>query len=195
MGRDFYSAVDANPSMAICDAELDICYLSFHLYEEKFGEIPPSDISRESNSNADGWADGSTTPSVSDEHAIRELICLWNETRLWAERLICSGLGLQSPEQILEKPHRGKHQVSGTMWFYRTHGGGVDIFQEGNVGGIDFDFAVEGPDPWRLRIFLVKQYNAGALRKRIYRPLLQDRQRWEKAVDTVLNPESVNRLL
>jgi hypothetical protein len=34
-----------------------MCYLSFHLHEEKFGEAPPSDISRESCSNKSGWLD------------------------------------------------------------------------------------------------------------------------------------------
>jgi hypothetical protein len=56
MGRRFFDAVDADPAKAVCDAELEeICYLPFHLYRKKFGEPPPSGISRESGSNEDGW--------------------------------------------------------------------------------------------------------------------------------------------
>jgi hypothetical protein len=35
-----------------------VCYLSWHLYCEKFGEMLPSGISRETQSNSDGWALG-----------------------------------------------------------------------------------------------------------------------------------------
>lgn len=56
LGKEYYDAVNANPSKAIMDAECeDLCYLSFHLYEEFFGEMPKSDITRESASNPIGW--------------------------------------------------------------------------------------------------------------------------------------------
>lgn len=57
MGRTYYEAVRANPDFAVMDAECEeMCYLSWHLYHEKFGEVPPSGISRETQSNAAGWA-------------------------------------------------------------------------------------------------------------------------------------------
>jgi hypothetical protein len=57
IGRDYYGAVLANPSRAVFDAECDqMCYLSWHLHNEKFGSVPPSDICRESCSNSAGWA-------------------------------------------------------------------------------------------------------------------------------------------
>lgn len=60
MGRAFYEAVRADPAVAVNDAECEVmCYLSWHLYRDKFGDLPPSGISRETCSNAAGWpADG-----------------------------------------------------------------------------------------------------------------------------------------
>jgi hypothetical protein len=57
MGRVYYEAVRANSDRAVVDAECEaMCYLSWHLYRERFGEVPPSGISRETGSNAAGWA-------------------------------------------------------------------------------------------------------------------------------------------
>ncbi len=57
MGRGYYEAVRANPDRAVMDAECEaMCYLSWHLYRDKFGEVPPSGISRETQSNSEGWA-------------------------------------------------------------------------------------------------------------------------------------------
>jgi hypothetical protein len=58
VGQAYYDAVRANPSQAVMDAECeDMCYLSFHVYAGKFGEMPDSDISRETGSNKAGWVD------------------------------------------------------------------------------------------------------------------------------------------
>jgi hypothetical protein len=55
-GKAYYEAVNARPVTALMDLECEgLCYLSRDLYEEKFGEIPASGISRESCSNAAGW--------------------------------------------------------------------------------------------------------------------------------------------
>jgi|ERR1051325_4416817 hypothetical protein len=58
MGKEFYEAVNADPAKALTDFECEeMCYLSFHIYEEKFGEMPSdSGISRESCSNHADWA-------------------------------------------------------------------------------------------------------------------------------------------
>lgn len=56
VGHAYYAAVDANPSVALMDMECEeMCYLSLHLHEEKFGEVPASGISRETCSNKAGW--------------------------------------------------------------------------------------------------------------------------------------------
>jgi hypothetical protein len=55
-GKAYYDAVNEEPSRALMDLECEeMCYLSYHLYEEKVGKVPPSDISRESCSNPQGW--------------------------------------------------------------------------------------------------------------------------------------------
>jgi hypothetical protein len=55
-GRDFYEAVNTTPARARTDVECEnMCYLSYHVYKEKFGEMPRSGISRESVSNPAGW--------------------------------------------------------------------------------------------------------------------------------------------
>jgi hypothetical protein len=57
-GKGYYDAVNANPKIAMIDLECeDMCYISWHLYNEKFGEMPTSKISRESCSNKAGWPD------------------------------------------------------------------------------------------------------------------------------------------
>ena len=56
VGMAYYNAVNDNPSIAIRDIECEpMCYLSWHIYEEKYGPVPPSGISRESQSNRAGW--------------------------------------------------------------------------------------------------------------------------------------------
>ena len=56
VGREYYEAVLAKPARAIFDAECErMCYVSWHLYNDKFGDVPPSGISRETASNTAGW--------------------------------------------------------------------------------------------------------------------------------------------
>lgn len=55
-GQEYYDAVLTKPSTALMELECEeMCYLSWHLYEEKFGDMPLSEISRESCSNKAGW--------------------------------------------------------------------------------------------------------------------------------------------
>jgi uncharacterized protein DUF4240 len=57
-GKDYYDAVNGKPAVAMMDIECeDMCYLSFHVYKERFGDMPRSGISRESCSNKAGWPD------------------------------------------------------------------------------------------------------------------------------------------
>jgi hypothetical protein len=65
MGRAYYEAVSANPDRAVTDAECgEMCYISWHLHHDKFREVPPSGISRETQSNAAGWPPDSEPGSV-----------------------------------------------------------------------------------------------------------------------------------
>jgi hypothetical protein len=55
-GQAYYDAVNAEPSRAVTDGECEeMCYLSFQVYAEKFGEMPRSGISRETGANKAGW--------------------------------------------------------------------------------------------------------------------------------------------
>lgn len=58
MGRDFYEAVLADPSVAILDAECEsMAYFFANLHNELYGRYPDTDsgISRETGSNPAGW--------------------------------------------------------------------------------------------------------------------------------------------
>ncbi len=57
-GRAYFDAVNADPSRAMMDLWCeDMCFLPQIIYEEKFGQMPGSEISRESCSNKAGWPD------------------------------------------------------------------------------------------------------------------------------------------
>ncbi|MCA8990096.1 MAG: hypothetical protein KDA78_20785 [Planctomycetaceae bacterium] len=92
--------------------------------------------------------------------AANSLIDAWLAYRDMAAQLLVTHLNLESPKQILRPALRGKHELIGTGWCYRTHGIGVDVFRKNGRGGIDFDFsAIPGrlfayPDWWRLCIFM-----------------------------------------
>jgi hypothetical protein len=56
IGRDYYELVSREPQRAVPDMECEaICYLPRGVYEEKFGTLKPSGISRETGSNRNGW--------------------------------------------------------------------------------------------------------------------------------------------
>lgn len=124
--------------------------------------------------------------NFSDKELALVIIKLWYEKKAWAEQLLKESPGLSGASDVISEPYRGRHSIPGTEWFYCTHGMGVDIYKPHNKGGIDFDFCQLHPDLWRLRIFLVKQYNDGQLIKRLYRPLMQDEQRWKIATTQAL---------
>ncbi|WP_308258336.1 DUF4240 domain-containing protein [Saccharothrix obliqua] len=59
LGREFYTAVAADPRMAVQDAECErMPYFFAHLHADRFGGFPGtgSGISRETATNAAGWA-------------------------------------------------------------------------------------------------------------------------------------------
>jgi hypothetical protein len=58
MGQRYYEAVLSDPDLAVADAECQsMSYISWHLYHDRFGEMSPSGISRETTSNVVGWPD------------------------------------------------------------------------------------------------------------------------------------------
>ena len=115
-----------------------------------------------------------------DVERLRQVVPLWRATRAWAEELLCSALGLERARDVLKPEHRGERRIPGTNWLYRTHDGGVDIDRGATCGGIDFDFDQIRPDTRRLRTFVQKQVNAGALPFE-YAELVADEPRFERA--------------
>jgi Protein of unknown function (DUF4240) len=79
-GRTYFDAVNAEPSKAMMGLECeDMCFLPYHLYSEKFGEMPASEISRESHSNKAGWPDLQSNLVAGSEisqpvHILRDLV-------------------------------------------------------------------------------------------------------------------------
>ncbi len=56
IGRRYYESVREYPDLAVLDAECEqMCYISWQLYHDRFGEMAPSGISRETCSNPAGW--------------------------------------------------------------------------------------------------------------------------------------------
>ena len=121
--------------------------------------------------------------------AINLLVKNWHATRRWAEELLCSSLAISSASDVLNEPFKGTHSIPGTEWTYRTRGIGVDISKPDSKGGIDFDFDKPNPDEWRLRFFMIKQYNDGKLKKSDYRQLMQDEDIWKRSYDLAIKRE------
>lgn len=117
----------------------------------------------------------------------RSVIPLWHEKVTWAKELLVRGFQLHQAEDILERSNRGHRQVPGTEWFIRTHGVGVDVYRKEGVGGIDFDFDKPNPDAWRLRLFIEKQVNDGALPYEQFKAILEDNKLMREATRGATN--------
>jgi hypothetical protein len=128
-------------------------------------------------------------PSLDRDVALlRALLPHWHATRRWAEELLVRALGLRDAREVLKPEHRGLKYLPGSLWFYRTHGLGVNLDRGLACGGIDFDFDQFIPDPWRLRLFTEKQLNAGNLPALDYLPLFDDEDRFVRAAKLALAP-------
>jgi hypothetical protein len=56
-GERYYQEILADPFMALPNRNCEVmCYVSRQIYDEKFGQMPFSDISRESCRNEAGWS-------------------------------------------------------------------------------------------------------------------------------------------
>ena len=112
---------------------------------------------------------------------IRQVVSLWHAHRAWANELI----DLALKREVLRPGQSG--QIPGTNWFYQLHGAGIDIYKSPDVGGIDFDFDKPAPDAWRLKIFLFRQLNDGALPYSVYKQLIDDEELLDKTIKQVLS--------
>ena len=120
-----------------------------------------------------------------DIQLLRAVIPLWYAEMAWAKELLKRAFELNDAQEIMRPEFRGRRQIPGTTWFFRTHGIGVDVFRTSDVGGIDFDFDKLDPDSWRLAIFLEKQVNDGSLSYEKYGQLIDDEDRLKVALDAI----------
>ena len=110
---------------------------------------------------------------MTDKELVQSLINLWHAKRAWAEELLKRTFNLNNAYEILSLDIEPGYRIPGTRWHCRPHGVGVDIYLDGDIGGIDFDFDKPEPDAWRLMIFLQKQFEAGNLNKDLYQELYE----------------------
>jgi hypothetical protein len=122
---------------------------------------------------------------MTEYQALSDLITKWHFEKEWAESFLCEQFNLSKAEEILNQNNRGRKPIGTSGWYYCTHGIGVDIYKQGNSGGIDFDFGTDKLDSYKLRGFMIKQLNAGKLTKKYYRNLLQDSTLWETTFSLV----------
>lgn len=121
-----------------------------------------------------------------DVQLVKQTIPLWYANRAWAEELLVRAFGLSNAQDILSSENRYLRQIPSTCWFVRPHGIGVHIFKAPEVGGIDFDFDKPDPDEWRLARFIEAQVNDGQFPYHIYRELLNDEDRFKRAISLAL---------
>jgi len=102
----------------------------------------------------------------------------WIELRDWSANLLRTQFRFGDPREILQSENRGNAVIPDTEWHYRTHGIGVEVYQE-DGRAIDFDFDTDSlgfkiPDPWRLMIFAETEVAARRPMAEFYRIILSD---------------------
>ncbi|WP_419580541.1 DUF6896 domain-containing protein [Stieleria magnilauensis] len=120
------------------------------------------------------------------------MIADWNTHRDAAAALLVDQLKLECPRDVLRREHRGRHDLAGTGWSYRTHGIGVDVTRTNGHGGIDFDFStLDGqlfapPDFWRLMLFAKRSVHDRTIDSAKYEPIIDDAERYRDLIEAEL---------
>jgi hypothetical protein len=123
---------------------------------------------------------------------VQQLIADWMSHRDAAAALLVAQLNLDSPRDVMRPEHRGRHDLEGTGWTYRTHGIGVDVTRRNGHGGIDFDFStVDGqlfapPDFWRLVLFAKRSVHDPSIDSEKYTAIIEDADKYRDLVDAEL---------
>ena len=131
------------------------------------------------------------------EHADHErLITDWCDYRERVAAMLVASLNLDSPRDVLRTEHRGRHELPGTGYAYRTHGIGVDVTRKNGHGGIDFDFGTEDdelfapPDWWRLVIFMRRVVHDPSVDCSAYRDIIDSPDKYQSAVCASLESQT-----
>ena len=125
----------------------------------------------------------------SDTELIEDLLNRWHEKRREVEEMLCDHFNLDSINDIGN--HCNAPQDSIPPWGLILVAGRVDLSQPNNVDGIRYHYQSDLPSDFELRDFLIKQYNAGKLTKKWWRPLMLDEQRFYQAVHKLCETKSL----
>jgi hypothetical protein len=121
------------------------------------------------------------------------LITDWIVYRDAAAAMLVTELRLSSPRDVLRPEHRGRRDLDGTGWAYRTHGIGVDVTRTNGHGGIDFDFSTEDgqlfapPDFWRLVLFAKRSVHDKTIDSVKYKPIIEDAEGYRNLIEAELH--------
>ena len=133
-----------------------------------------------------------------DTESIQCLIAEWIKHRDAAAELLVTELNLDSPRDILKPEHRGRRELPGTGWQYRTHGIGVDVTRTNGHGGIDFDFSTRdgemyaAPDWWRLQLFAKRSVGDKSVDSDRYTTIIEHADEHRDLIETVI-AETIGR--
>ncbi|WP_390621047.1 DUF6896 domain-containing protein [Stieleria neptunia] len=120
------------------------------------------------------------------------MIANWITHRDAAAALLVAELNLESPRDVLRPENRGRHDLDGTGWSYRTHGIGVDVTRSNGHGGIDFDFSTlpgqlfAPPDFWRLVLFAKRSVHDRTIDTTKFTPIIDDADSCRDVIERVL---------
>ncbi|WP_372720467.1 hypothetical protein [Novipirellula sp.] len=120
------------------------------------------------------------------------MIADWMSHRDDAVTLLVDELNLECPRDVLRPEHRGRHDLVGTGWSYRTHGRGVDVTRTNGHGGIDFDFSTldgqlfDPPDIWRLVLFAKRSVHDRTIDSDKYKPIIDDAELYRDLIEAEL---------
>ena len=126
------------------------------------------------------------------EAIINELIDDWLTHRDAAAALLVEQFSLNSPRDVLRAEHRGRRELPGTGWAYRTHGVGVDVTRINGHGGIDFDFALDGskmfadPDWYRLHLFAKRSAHEKSIETQKYADIIDNIDKHRSMLESVI---------
>jgi len=128
-----------------------------------------------------------------DDYAVQELVSAWISYRNFVATLLIKELGLDCLQDILSDKFRGRHEISGTGWRYRTHGRGVDVTRTNGHGGIDFDFSdnaselFEPPDFYRLMLFAKRSVHDQSADSRKYERIVEYIENYRELIETEID--------
>ena len=135
-------------------------------------------------------------PPVDDVEALVYLLKGWYGVRENMVLSMCHVLKLRNIADVFREGLSGTHRLCPELLegphdlWYRAENRVIDVFRCKNRGVIVFDVGPGGellpPDAIRLRQYLVKALNVGGIDKKVYRPLMRDRVRFEQAAEQAL---------